>query len=163
MVSGSNLEALMAVRLPQCEHIDINFSQVNLGKRLMMTNLNQRTSKNKFISLIQERNVSTARGQNKITGLDPQHSVYHTNDPHCRAAIYAHREIPLWMNHDLSDSDNAACLWVTKEPSYSRVLVISSYWDRFILDAPQALTKALNYALANNFEVIIGAYTNDHR
>ena len=67
------------------------------------------------------------------------------------------------MNHDLSDSDNAACLWVTKEPSYSRVLVISSYWDRFILDAPQALTKALNYALANNFEVIIGAYTNDHR
>ena len=76
MVSGSNLEALMAVR------------QVNLGKRLMMTNLNQRTSKNKFISLIQERNVSTARGQNKITGLDPQHSVYHTSDPHCRAAIY---------------------------------------------------------------------------
>ena len=148
---------------PLLDRINVQFCQINLGKRHeAMTNLNQKTSQGRFIALMQEPNISTARGMNKVSGLDSQHAIYHTNSPNCRAAIYAHREIPLWMNHDLSDNDNAACLWVTKNITASRVLVISSYWDRFVLESPQILTKALNYASANNFEVLIGADTNAH-
>ena len=88
--------------------------------------------------------------------------VYQTLVGEPRAAIYAHKHIPLWINHDLSDEDNAACLWVTKEQGLSRVLVISSYWDRFLMEAPAKLTKAVEYAAQNNYEKLIGADTNAH-
>ena len=141
----------------------VYFTQLNLGKRVAaMTNLAQRTSNSHFISFLQEPHVVTSRGQSKITGLDSQHSTYQVNDPHCRAAIYAHRELPMWMNHELSDKDNTSCLWVTKDIGMGRVLLVSSYWDRFVLNPPQKLIQALEYAKTNNFQVLVGADTNAH-
>ena len=40
--------------------------------------------------------------------------------------------------------------------------MVSSCWDRFLLSPPSTLTKALDYAIDNNFEVLFGADTNAH-
>ena len=139
----------------------INFTQINLGKRIAaMTTLAQRHSKDLFVSMMQEPHTLGGRAKGKISGLDSQHCIYKTNDEECRAAIYAHKDIPIWMNHELSDKDVASCLWVTRDNSLNRVLVISCYWDRFLLSPPQKLTKAIEFAQANNFKILLGMDSN---
>ena len=78
----------------------------------------------------------------------------------CRAAIYAHRDIPMWINHELSDKDVTSCLWVTKDNNLNRVLVVSCYWDRFLLTPPTKLISAIEFAQSNNFKLLIGMDSN---
>ena len=76
---------------------------------------------------------------NRPSGLDKQHLVLHTESGKPRAAIYAHKNMPLWFNHDLSSTDVATCLWVTKEADFPRILVISAYWDILYRGAPSEI------------------------
>ena len=141
----------------------VKLSQINLGRRIeAMSNLAQNNSQGHFLSLIQEPHLLKKQGRAIPSGLDNQHQIYCAADTEPRAAIYAHKEVPIWINHDLSDRDNATCLWITKELGLSRVLVVSSYWDHFILGAPAKLTKAVEYAKSNNFDILIGADSNSH-
>ena len=115
----------------------ISFSQVNLGKRVAaMPTLAQRHSKDLFISLIQEPHVLGGKAKGKISGLDSQHQIHRAPLDECRAAIYAHKDIPIWANQDLSDKDVSTCLWVTRDSNLNRVLLVSCYWDRFLLSPP---------------------------
>ena len=125
-----------------------------------MPTLAQRHSKDLFISLIQEPHLLGGKANGKISGLDSQHQIHRAPQVECRAAIYAHKDIPMWANHDLSDKDVSTCLWVTRDSSLNRVLLISCYWDRFLLSPPPKLIESIEFAQANNFKLMIGMDSN---
>ena len=102
---------------------EVQLSQLNTGRRIeAMSNLAQAHSKGHFISLIQEPHLNKRNGKSSPSGLDSQHLTYHALESDPRAVIYAHREVPMWINHDLSDKDNASCLWITNEPGLGEYL-----------------------------------------
>ena len=149
--------------IPEPGMAQIAFSQVNLGKRVLaMNTLNQRHSKGYFISLIQEPHTLGGKGKGKLSGLDNQHSIHKSNEQDCRSAIYAHKDIPLWLNNDLSDKDTTSCLWVTKDNDLGRVMLISCYWDRFLLSPPPKLVESIEFAKRNNFRILVGMDSNAH-
>ena len=95
---------------------NLKFSQLNLGKRkLAMDFLAQKHSNGFFISLVQECHLLR---NGKPSGLDSQHLILQANSGRPRATIYAHKNMPLWFNHDLSSTDVATCLWITKEADF---------------------------------------------
>ena len=119
----------------------------------------QSNSSGFFISMLQECHLLK---NGKPSGLDNQHLILQTDSGRPRATIYAHKNMPLWFNHDLSSIDVATCLWVTKEADFPRILVISAYWDIFLEEPPAKLTKSLNYARTNGFQVMLGMDSNAH-
>ena len=84
--------------------IFLSFLQLNLGKRsIAMEDLNKRVSgmKDPFICLLQEPNMAgKVAGTYSLSGLDKQHEGYSCGNKTARAAIYAHRLLPMWYNSD---------------------------------------------------------------
>ena len=139
---------------------DLVFRQINLGKRkLAMVDLAQVSSKGPFINIIQEQHLLR---NNKLSNLDPQHQILSVAQSVPRAAIYAHKDIPVWFNHNLSDSDIVTCLWIRKDNNGTKVMVVSCYWDIFLEEPPKKLEKTINYAKRNKYSVIIGMDWNSH-
>ena len=78
---------------------NVRLSQINLGRRIeAMSQLNQNNSQGHFLALLQEPHLRKKQGRATPSGLDSQHQVYHASDIEPRAAIYAHRELPIWLN-----------------------------------------------------------------
>ena len=71
-----------------------------------------------------------------------------------RAALCAHKLVPIWFNHDLSDMDVATGLWVSNRTDLNRTLVISAYWDIFYENVPRKLREAISFAKKNKFVVM---------
>ena len=124
-----------------------------------MQNLAQTVSNSPFISLIQEQHTLK---NGKPSGLDPQHQILYSRGNQSRAAIYAHKNVHLWFNNEMSSQDVATSLWLTGDPDTPRILLISCYWDIFLEKPPKEIEKAINYARRNNYSIIVGMDSNAH-
>ena len=141
----------------------MSYSQINLGKRIAaMADINLKCANKKhFICLAQEPPLNR---KGTPSGLDSQHQILHSlnKDKPIRSMIYAHKTVPIWLNHQLSSPDVAVGLWVTKDQDISRTVVVSAYWDILNTNPPPELIKAIEYAKKNNFALLIGIDTNCH-
>ena len=97
-----------------------------------------------FLVCVQE--PPTHPKTNQITGFFPRHNLWYDkrglNRP--RAAIYSSRNLNLWLNSELTNSDITTCTWKTNDLVFPEVMIISIYMD--ITDAltwSPTLTKAI--------------------
>ena len=117
----------------------------------------QDPSANSFIICVQEPPVRNR----KIVGFNKGGNLFYCPiSQRPRAAIYASRDINLWLIPDLTGPDIVTCLWKSGK---KEVLICSAYLDindRSVI--PSKLLQVMKRSQNNNLEAIICLDSNSH-
>jgi len=88
---------------------------------------------------------------------------YDTLSDRPRAAIYASRDLNLWVAPEFTNGDMATCLWKTEDHTFSEVMITSVYFDiNFAEVWPASLGRLVRYCKKRSLELFILADTNAH-
>ena len=132
----------------------------SISKELHFSPLEQADS---FLVCVQES--PTHPKTNQITGFCPRHNLWYDkrglNRP--RLAIYSSRNLNLWLNSKLTNSDITTCTWKTNDPVFPEILIVSVYMN--ITDALTwlpTLNKAIQAPKKRKSPILFFADTNSH-
>lgn len=128
---------------------------------LHTTPLSNELQKDKsFLICLQEPPVHNG----KISYLGNDHGLfYDRSGERPRAAIYASRNLHLWMLPEYTNSDMATCLWRREWETVSEVIVTSVYMDIELGNVyPPMLERLIRHCQVRKKLILICADTNAH-
>ena len=147
--------------------------QINLQKgqagasnlmKYLQTRLQSKSNNNKYSLLVNSFIISLQEPptkDGKILGLDKRNHIFSdrsTNRP--RAAIYASKDLNLWLSTEYTSADIATCIWLTDE---EEIYVCSVYMDITQDNVwPIQLEKLVTHCKRRNKKLLISADTNAH-
>ena len=132
-------------------------SQVTLGQRPRT----QDRLNNKITAFLVSLQEPPTHGS-KVVGLGKgNHVFYDSSSERPRSAIYASRNLQLWLAPQFTSRDVVTCLWIW--PNGKEVMVTSVYMDilnRQVID--NTLLKLLQHCRDKDIDLLICADTNAH-
>ena len=137
----------------------ITIHQVNLhkSKYANFELFKQTESLENVVILAQEPHVYKGR----ITGT-PRGLKSHQTGPSSRSCIIHSNKLNIIPILELCSEDVVSCLWETQSTTYTKIMLISVYWDITKAEIPKELLSSIAHCQSHNLPYICAMDSNAH-